>query len=304
MKLNYNMSEFGDRNDQKIKTPEIKIDSQEIIFGIDRDFDEHTGSLGEACDVKDLDKIKALLEQNKFIENIVIRKGKNKVLLNLLERAVNALVQKEIGKDTSEILDVKELELVIKSGKLPPFAVAELAGAFYHLDREEECERLSKLIIACTSSAVGTTSLGHAYNTLGSLYLRQGDRALSLQANKDGLTFLNNQPNSDKNIEWQKGKLLHGTYFDRMDRVGQPTNQKEKKTLENVREKLFALHRARVVSGDAFNAPRVYLDAARICVSLKDIPRAREYAVDARDQMAQIGYWSGAEQASDLLREL
>lgn len=283
---------------------ETRIDSPEIIFGIDHNFDEHVGQLREACDTNDLDTIAALLRENKFIENIVVRKGKNKELLVLLERAVNALVQQEIGKNVGEILDAKELERVIKSGKLPPFAAAELAGAFYHLKRDDESNKLAGLIIGVEDSTIGVVSKANAYNTLGCIYLRDGNQEGSLEANKAGLTLLNNQPNAGLNTQWQKDKLLHGTYIDKRDSVGELPAKKERAILENVRGKLFALQNARRVYGDVFNAPRVYLDAARICIRLKNIPLAREYAKDARDQMAQVGYLSGAEQASELLKEL
>ncbi len=278
----------------KIDKQELKAASPEIIFGVDSDFDEHVGNLEEACAVNDMDAIRKLLSGNKFVENIVIRKGEKKEWLQLLERAVNAMTQAEIGKDIGAVSDVKELIRVIESGKLFPFAIAELACAFYHLDRDDECERLAKLVSGTEVSVVETTSRANAFNTLGSLYLRQGAVKASLDANKAGLALLANVESSNLNVQWQASKLRYGTLVGRMTR----------KVFPDMPDQFFALRREREALGDTFNLGRTDLDAARAFAALNKQDQAVHYAERARDLMNEIGYWSGADQAVELLEQL
>jgi tetratricopeptide (TPR) repeat protein len=305
------MTESGSGWEYKVKKPDLEVSSSEIIFGIDADFDEHVGSLQEACDVKDLDTIKQLLSNNKFIENLVIRKGINKELLILLEKAVNALVQQEIGKSVGEISDSKELERVIQSGKLPPFAVAELAGAFYHLKRYDESEKLVGLITNAQNIIIDLVSQANAYNTLGCIYLREGEVEASLDAHKAGLDLLPKKKDGTLNESWQRSKLLYGTVIDMFDRLntGTPVNQSKKdkdrrEKLESVRDNLFKRQRERNDMGDMYNIGRVDLDVAKVFQALGKKDDAIFYAERAKESMSQVGYWSGAEQAGELLREL
>ncbi|HSR89191.1 MAG TPA: hypothetical protein VLK22_02195 [Candidatus Udaeobacter sp.] len=271
-----------------------KIDSPEIIFGLDADFDEHVGSLAEACNTKNLDAIKDLLGNNKFIENVVIKKGDNKKWLHLLERATNEMTLAEVGKSIGHISDITDLMKVIRSGSLPPFAAAELAGALYHLDRDDECERLAKLISGANDPIVDITSQANAFNTLGSLYMRQGAISASLDANKTGLSKLVNAKNADKNIKWQASKLRYGTLAGRMAR----------KVFADMPDQFFALRREREEMGDVLNLGRTDLDVARAFAALNKKDQAIHYAQRARDLMSETGYWSGANQAKELLVSL
>lgn len=278
----------------KIDKQELKITSPDIIFGVDSDFGEHIGNLEEACAVNDLDGIRKLLSGKKFVENVVIRKGEKKEWLQLLERAVNAMTQAEIGKDMSAISNVKELTRVIESAKLSPFVVAELACAFYHLDRDDNTERLAQLISGAEVSSVDITTRANAFNTLGSLYLRQGAVKASLDANKAGLALLTNSEISDLNVQWQASKLKYGTLVGRMAR----------KVFPDMPDQFFALRREREVLGDTFNLGRTDLDAARAFAALKKRDQAIHYAERAKDLMSGVGYWSGADQAVELLGQL
>ena|SRR3989344_3250776 len=279
---------------RKIDKQELKTASPDIIFGVDSDFEEHVGSLEEACNTNDLDTIRELLNNNKFVENIVIRKGEKKEWLHLLERAVNAAAQTEIGKDFNAILNAKELTQVIESGKLSPFAGAELAGSLYHLDRDDECQRLAKLISGPETSAIDVVTKANAFNTLGSLYLRQGNVKASLDANKAGLELLAKAESGDQNSKWQINKLKYGVLVDRMTR----------KVHSDMPEQFFALRREREVLGDTFHLGRTDLDAARAFAMLKKKDQAIHYAQRARDIMNEQGYWSGAVQAEELLGQL
>lgn len=287
------MSE-SENNWQKIDKQEIKIDSSEIIFGVDSDFNEHIGSLEEACNVNSLDEIKKLLSANKFVENVVIRKGEKKEWLKLLERAVGSISQAEIGKDITAISDPKELARVIESGKLSSFAAAELAGALYHLDRDDECEGLAKLISESEVAMVDTTTRANAFNTLGSLYWRQGAVQGSLDANKAGLKLLVDAESRDQNAKWQTSKIKYGILVNKMTR----------KVHSDMPEQFFALRREREKLGDTFHLGRTDLDAARAFAALKKKDQAIHYAERARDLMSESGYWSGADQAIELLGQL
>lgn len=278
----------------KIDKQELKIASPDIIFGVDFDFDEHIGSLEEACNVNNLDEIKKLLSVNKFVENVVIRKGEKKEWLKLLERAGDSMSRVEIGKDVTAISDPKELARVIESGKLPSFAAAELAGAFYHLNMDDKCERLAKLISEIDIAMVDITTRANAFNTLGSLYWRQGAIEGSLDANKAGLKLLANAEKDDQNTKWQASKLKYGTLVDRMTR----------KVFPDMPDQFFALRREREVLGDTFNLGRADLDAARAFAALNKSDQAIHYAERARDLMNEVGYWSGAIQATELLGQL
>ncbi len=273
---------------------EFNISSPEIIFGIDPSFEERIGSLGEAVSVSDFDTVKELLSSNKFVENIVIKKGKNKEWLKLLEQSVNTVAQTEIGKDVTSITDAKELERVIRSAKLPPFAVAELAGALYHLGRDDESERLVKSLGAVDISTVDAVTQANAFNTLGCVLLRQGDIKGSSDAHRAGLALLAGEKKDDPNVRWQTSKLKYGILIDKITR----------KVFPDTPEQLFALRREREELGDTFNIGRVDLDAARVFASLKKKDEATHYAERARDLMGSTGYWSGAQQAADLLEQL
>lgn len=279
-----------------MRTVESKINSPEIIFGIDTDFNEHIGSLEEACNTDDLDAARDLLNGNKFVENIVIKKGnKNTEWLSLLERSIDAVAQEVAGKNVGDISDAVELERVIKSASLSPFAVAELAGALYHLKRDDTSEKLAGLLTQAEAAVIGKITQANAFNTLGCVYLRQGDIAGSSGAHKAGLTLLSEENlASDLNVQWQKSKLEYGVLIDKM----------EQKVFPDAPEQLFALRRQREKMGDIFNIGRVDLDVARAFAALNKKDQAIHYALQAKDQMSAVNYWTGAAQANELLDSL
>lgn len=289
------MSESGNRPGVENKQ-ELNISSPEIIFGVDADFEEHIGSLAEACSTNNPDEIVELLDSKQFVENTVVKKGKknNKEWLKLFERAVDIITQIEIGKGIKDVSDTAELERVIKSTKLSPFAVAEFTGALYHMDRDDECERLARIISASESSVVGAVAQAYALNSLGSLYSRQGAAQGSLEANKKGLEVLSNESSDNFNVRWQTSKLKHGLLVGRMER----------RVFPDMPEQFFKIRREREAVGDTFHLGRVDLDAARAFAALKERDEAIHYAERARDLMVGVGYWSAAEQANELLNKL
>ena len=291
-----NMSELERGWKEKIGSKtEVEINSPEIIFGVDASFAEHISSLEEVCNTNNLDKTKELLDKNKFVENIVIRKGKDKDWLRLLEKAVNSLTKAEVGKDITAIADALELERLIRSGDLPSFAVAELAGAFYHLNMDDESERLAGLLTAADVSVVGAVTQANAFNTLGCIYLRQGDVKGSFDAHNAGLKLLSEENlANDLNARWQMSKLKYGILIDTM----------ELRMPDNILEQLFKLKRERGQLGDTFNIARVDLDAARACIALKKKDQAIGFALKAKDGMGMVGYWSGAAQTEQLYSSL
>ncbi len=280
----------------QVDNTELK-NSPEIIFGVDADFVKHLVNLEEACSVNNPGAIKKILDGNKFVENIVIRKGERQggvEWLQLLERAEDVITQAELGKNINEILDPQELARLIVSAKLSPFAIAELAAAYYHLDKDDQCEQLANLITGFEGSEIDATSRGNAFNTLGSLYLRQGAVKGSVEANKAGLSLWANAASSDHNAQWQKSKLKYGVV------IGKITS----KEFSDAPEQLFALRREREKLGDTFNLGRIDLDAARAFAAQNKKKNAIEFAERAKDLMSSTGYWSGAEQAEQLLGQL
>ncbi|MBI2037786.1 MAG: hypothetical protein HYT15_02545 [Candidatus Magasanikbacteria bacterium] len=285
---------------EKIEKKEVDKNSPDIIFGLDKGFNERIGSLEEACNANELDVVRELLDRNKFVENVVVRKGdKDTEWLGLLERSINSIVQESIGKSITDISDVAELERVLQSAKLSAFAAAELAGALYHEKRDGASERLAKLLTRVESFVVDAVSQANAYNTLGCIYLRQGEVELSKDMHKAGLDLLlKKEQASDLNVRWQVSKLRYGAQISKM------TLQAEPDKIESGIQQLFALQRQRQELGDTFNIGRVNLDVAKAFLALKKKKMAKRYAEDARNAMDGIGYWSGAAQAEEFLREL
>ena len=279
--------------------PQPPIDQRDLIvlppesrlFGVDPDLENESGSLVEAVDVKDFDTAKKLLNNLRFIENLVIRKGDNGEYLKILIRAVNTLSREVIGKDLRE-LNQEELLKFLKASGLSHLSMTEINAALFHLKDLDGCMRLATNM--SDSSEIEPLVRIYSKHHMASVYDRSGMSDLSRKANGEALGLIRELPSLDPNGEFIRRKVEHGLVATRAKRNPHPDMIEEFKRLLSERQK----------SGDVFHIGRTLLEMARVAKSLGQCDEALFYAQRAEEELAKVDYRNSLADTQLLIAQL